>query len=71
MPLVNRATETLTTSYNLWLVALSVAIAVVAAYATLGLAGRLAYSRDKSWRGWLAAGAAAALVVNHLLLTIW
>ncbi|GHD01188.1 hybrid sensor histidine kinase/response regulator [Pseudorhodoferax aquiterrae] len=59
MPLVNRATETLTTSYNLWLVALSVAIAVVAAYATLGLAGRLAYSRDKSWRGWLAGGSLA------------
>ncbi|WP_326534594.1 response regulator [Pseudorhodoferax sp.] len=49
----------MTTSYNLWLVALSVAIAVVAAYATLGLAGRLAYSRDKSWRGWLAGGSLA------------
>ncbi|KQP43741.1 hypothetical protein ASF44_29730 [Pseudorhodoferax sp. Leaf274] len=38
---------------------MSVAIAVVAAYATLGLAGRLAYSRDRSWRGWLAGGALA------------
>ena len=49
----------MTTSYNLWLVALSVSIAVVAAYATLGLAGRLAYSRGRAWRGWLAGGSLA------------
>jgi two-component system sensor histidine kinase/response regulator len=49
----------LTTSYNLWLVALSIAIAVGAAHAVLGLAERLAYSRDAEWRSWLVGGAMA------------
>ncbi len=46
-------------TYNPWLVLLSVSIAVVAAYATLGLAGRLAYSQGGAWRAWLAGGAMA------------
>ena len=47
------------TSYNPWLVLLSIAIAVVSAYATLGLAGRLAYSQGRAWLVWLAGGALA------------
>ncbi|MDY0746184.1 response regulator [Paucibacter sp. R3-3] len=46
-------------SYSAWLVLLSVAMAVVAAYATLGLAGRLTYSEGKAWKAWLAGGALA------------
>ena len=46
-------------SYSAWLVLLSIAIAVVAAYATLGLAGRLTYSEGKGWQAWLAGGALA------------
>ncbi|MFT3720746.1 response regulator [Pseudorhodoferax sp.] len=46
-------------THNPWLVALSVAIAVVASYAALGIAVRLADRRSRAWRFWLAGGAAA------------
>lgn len=43
-------------SYNLWLVALSYLVAVVASYTALELASRVAHARGAA-RGWLAAGA--------------
>ncbi len=43
-------------SYNLWLVALSYVVAVVASYTALELARRVAHTRGAA-RGWLAAGA--------------
>ena len=43
-------------SYNLWLVALSYLVAVVASYTALELARRVAHARGAA-RGWLAAGA--------------
>ena len=50
---------TLATSYNPWLVALSVAIAILAAHAALGIAGRMVSNTDRSWRGWLLGGSFA------------
>ncbi|MDB5849817.1 MAG: hypothetical protein JWP29_3569, partial [Rhodoferax sp.] len=47
------------TSYNLWLVALSVAIAILASYAALGLSKRVVSNNDGSWRAWLACGSLA------------
>ena len=46
-------------SYNTGLVLLSILIAIVASYATLGLAERLASVQGKAWRIWLAGGALA------------
>ncbi|HUF29185.1 MAG TPA: response regulator [Gemmatimonadaceae bacterium] len=43
-------------TYHLWLVLLSVVIAMVAAYATLGLAGRVATSTGRAWIFWLVGG---------------
>jgi len=49
----------LTGTYEPWLVCLSVAIAVLAAYAALDLAGRLHTTRGGSWWAWLLGGAVA------------
>ncbi|APW40140.1 hypothetical protein RD110_25460 [Rhodoferax koreense] len=46
-------------SYNPWLVLLSVAIAIVASYAALGLARRVVTNEEATWRPWLAGGALA------------
>ena len=46
-------------SYNTSLVLLSILIAILASYATLGLAERLAAIQSKDWRVWLAGGALA------------
>ena len=46
-------------SYNPWLVLLSVAIAILASYATLGLARRVASNDDAAWPYWLAGGSLA------------
>ncbi len=45
------------TSYNLWLVALSIAIAVVASFTTLSLTDRIMSSSGKSTKYWLVGGA--------------
>ena len=47
------------TSYSPWLVVLSVLIAVVASYATLGLGARLVANGGRTWRIWLTGGALA------------
>lgn len=49
----------MTGTYNLWLVALSIAVAVIASYAALDLAGRVTASAGRSRRVWLFGGAAA------------
>ena len=47
----------LSTQYNLWLVALSLAIAVAASYTALDLAARMTHSKGRSRVYWLASGA--------------
>jgi PAS domain S-box-containing protein len=49
----------LSSSYDGWLVALSVVLAMLASYTTLDLAGRISSARGRSRSVWLAAGAAA------------
>ena len=49
----------LTGSYDLWLVALSVVIAIFAAGAALDLAGRVTATRAQARAAWLAGGAFA------------
>ncbi|WP_078555938.1 EAL domain-containing protein [Bacillus alkalicellulosilyticus] len=51
--------EELTGSYNLWLVALSLGIAIFAAYTALDLAGRVIHSKGIYKRGWLLGGSVA------------
>src|SRR5688572_25000426 len=46
-------------SYSSWLVFLSVVVAIVAAYATLGVAGRVATTAERTWLLWLLGGALA------------
>ena len=46
-------------TYNIWLVALSIVVAIVVSYTALTLAGRVAQSERSSGRGWLLGGAAA------------
>ncbi len=46
-------------TYNFWLVALSVVVAIVVSYTALTLAGRVAQSEQSGGRGWLLGGAAA------------
>lgn len=48
---------TLDGTYNLFLVALSILVAVVASYTTLDLAGRVTASAGRARRVWLAGGA--------------
>ncbi len=47
------------TSYDHWLVALSVLLAILASYAALDLAGRLTSSRGRMRLLWLSGGASA------------
>src|SRR5580692_8838570 len=49
----------LTGSYNYWLVALSVVIAILAAYAALDLAGRITAAKGIGKPAWLVGGAIA------------
>jgi two-component system sensor histidine kinase/response regulator len=49
----------LTGTYNHWLVALSVVIAIIASYAALDLAGRVTSARGRSRYFWLTGGATA------------
>jgi two-component system sensor histidine kinase/response regulator len=53
------ATAIMTASYDYWLVALSVVIAVCASYAALDLAGRVTATRGRARMAWLAGGASA------------
>ena len=46
-------------TYNIWLVALSIIVAIVVSYTALTLAGRVAQAERSSGRGWLFGGAAA------------
>ena len=46
-------------TYNFWLVALSIVVAIVVSYTALTLAGRVAQSERSGGRGWLLGGAAA------------
>ena len=46
-------------SYNYWLVALSLAIAICASHTALDLAGRTAAARGRAWLAWLVGGAAS------------
>ncbi|HZF17506.1 MAG TPA: MHYT domain-containing protein [Steroidobacteraceae bacterium] len=46
-------------TYNYWLVALSIVVAIVVSYTALTLAGRVAQSERSGGRGWLVGGAAA------------
>ncbi len=46
-------------TYNLWLVALSIIVAIVVSYTALTLAGRVAQSEQSGGRGWLLGGATA------------
>jgi NO-binding membrane sensor protein with MHYT domain len=46
-------------TYNTWLVALSVIVAIVVSYTALTLAGRVAQAERSAGRGWLFGGAAA------------
>lgn len=46
-------------TYNVWLVALSIIVAIVVSYTALTLAGRVAQAERSSGRGWLFGGAAA------------
>ena len=50
---------TLAASYNYWLVALSLAIAICASHTALDLAGRTAAARGRAWFAWLVGGAAS------------
>ena len=49
----------LTVSYNIWLVLISVLVAVLASYTALDTAGRLAAAQGSSARWWLAVGSVA------------
>ncbi|HUQ80782.1 MAG TPA: MHYT domain-containing protein, partial [Gemmatimonadaceae bacterium] len=49
----------MTASYNYWLVALSLAIAICASHTALDLAGRTAVARGRAWFAWLVGGAAS------------
>ncbi|MDP9084354.1 MAG: ATP-binding protein [Pseudomonadota bacterium] len=46
-------------TYNLWLVALSIVVAIVVSYTALTLAGRVAQAERSGGRGWLLGGATA------------
>jgi NO-binding membrane sensor protein with MHYT domain/signal transduction histidine kinase len=46
-------------TYNIWLVALSIIVAIVVSYTALTLAGRVAQAERTSGRGWLFGGAVA------------
>src|ERR1700734_1819587 len=46
-------------TYNFWLVALSIVVAIVVSYTALTLAGRVAQSEQSGGRGWLLGGAVA------------
>jgi NO-binding membrane sensor protein with MHYT domain len=46
-------------TYNFWLVALSIVVAIVVSYTALTLAGRVAQAERAGGRGWLLGGAAA------------
>ena len=46
-------------TYNVWLVALSIIVAIVVSYTALTLAGRVAQTGQSGGRGWLLGGAAA------------
>src|SRR5258706_2819015 len=46
-------------TYNLWLVLLSIIVAIVVSYTALTLAGRVAPGERSGGRGWLLGGAAA------------
>jgi NO-binding membrane sensor protein with MHYT domain/signal transduction histidine kinase len=46
-------------TYNIWLVALSIIVAIVVSYTALTLAGRVAQAERSSGRGWLFGGATA------------
>ena len=46
-------------TYNFWLVALSIVVAIVVSYTALTLAGRVAQSERSGGRGWLFGGATA------------
>jgi NO-binding membrane sensor protein with MHYT domain len=46
-------------TYNVWLVLLSIIVAMVVSYTALTLAGRVAQAERSSGRGWLFGGAAA------------
>ena len=46
-------------TYNVWLVALSIIVAIVVSYTALTLAGRVAQAGQSGGRGWLLGGAAA------------
>ena len=46
-------------TYNVWLVALSIIVAIVVSYTALTLAGRVAQAERSGGRGWLLGGAAA------------
>jgi two-component system, sensor histidine kinase and response regulator len=54
-----RAVEQLTGTYESWLVALSVLIAIAASYAALDLAGRVTAARGPARVAWLAGGSVA------------
>src|ERR1700722_9919886 len=47
------------TTYNVWLVGLSIIVAIVVSFTALTLAGRVAQAERSSGRGWLFGGAAA------------
>ncbi len=49
----------LTSSYNIWLVLISILVAVLASYTALDMAGRIAAAQGKAARLWLAGGSAA------------
>src|SRR5882757_7957904 len=46
-------------TYNIWLVALSIIVAMVVSFTALTLAGRVANAERSGGRGWLFGGAAA------------
>lgn len=56
---LNSMTHSLATGYNLQLVVVSVAIAVLASYTALDLAGRVNATQNRAQMGWLISGAAA------------
>ena len=49
----------MTATYNYWLVALSLVIAICASHTALDLAGRTAAARGRMWVAWLVGGAAS------------
>ena len=49
----------LTSSYNIWLVLISILVAVLASYTALDMAGRITAAQGKAARLWLAGGSAA------------